>query len=155
MSNMPKESEETGVAFRAGVRGLPFSTSAAPTADVPVETDTLQGPVERSFELLERLSGLSDPVAAYETGRAMRMIGHILDSQSSPPEHGTRVVQELAGATIIFGMRGERQPWGAEDTAFVFLDVFTGGAGSSAQREHVRKAIVDYARKRPVVARKA
>lgn len=62
MSNMLRETEETGVAFRAGVRGLPFSTSTAPTPEVPVETDTLQGPIERSFELLERLPGLSDPV---------------------------------------------------------------------------------------------
>ena len=152
---MPKETEATGVAFRAGVRGLPFSTSTAPAAEVQVETDTLQGPIERSFELLERLPGLSDPVAAYETGRAMRMIGHILDSQGSPPEHGTRVVQELAGATIGFGMRGERQPWGAEDTAFVFLDVFTGGAGSEVERERIRRAIVDYARKGPIGARGA
>lgn len=155
MSKMPRETEATGVAFRAGIRGLPFSDSTGLAAEVPVDTDTLQGPVERSFELLERLPGLSDPVSAYETGRAMRMIGHILESQGSPSEHGTRVVQELAGATIVFGMRGERQPWGAEDTAFVFLDVFTGGAGSEAQREHIRKAIVDYARKRSILARKA
>jgi hypothetical protein len=63
-----------------------------------------------------------DPEAAYEVGRALRMIGHILDSQSSPVEHGRHFLAQLANAMLTFAMRGERQPWGAEDTAFVFRE---------------------------------
>jgi len=60
-------------------------------------------------------------------------------------------VTELAGAAVIFSMRGERQPWGAEDTAFIFLDVFMESAPAEF-REEMRTAIVGYARKRPIVA---
>lgn len=153
MTKKFEEAANTGVAFRAGVRGLPYRDQAAPIADTPVETDIPQGPIERGYELLDRLPGLSDPIAAYETGRAMRMVGHILDDQGSPPEHGARFVTELAGAAVIFSMRGERQPWGAEDTAFIFLDVFAESAPAEL-REQLRTTIVGYARKRPIIARK-
>jgi hypothetical protein len=153
MTKAFEETARTGIAFRAGVRGLPYRDQAPPIADTPVETDLPQGPIERGYELLDRLPGLSEPIAAYETGRAMRMVGHILDAQESPPEHGARFVTELAGATLTFSMRGERQPWGAEDTAFIFLDVFVGSAPAEF-RDELRTAIVGYARKRPIVARK-
>jgi len=48
------------------------------------------------------------------------MIGHILDSPHSPVEHGRHVLAQIANAVLYFAMRGERQPWGADDTAFVF-----------------------------------
>ena len=47
---------------------------------------------------------------------------------------------------LFFGLRGERQPWGAEDTAFVFLDTFKAPPPAATQ---ARDAIVAYARKRP------
>jgi hypothetical protein len=53
-------------------------------------------------------------------GRALRVISHILDSQSAPIEHGRHFVSRLGNAVVFFAMRGERQPWGAKDTAFVF-----------------------------------
>jgi len=95
---------------------------------------------------VERLPGLSDPVTAYEAGRALRLIGHIMDTLGSPPEQGCSFLQRLAEAVLYFGLRGERQPWGAEDTAFVFLE------GVQAPKEAIevmRREIADYARKRP------
>ena len=77
---------------------------------------------ERHFESTERLPGLSDPVAAYEAGRALRMIGHIMDAEGSPPNQGQGFLSQLADAVLFFALRQERQPWGAEDTAFVFLE---------------------------------
>jgi hypothetical protein len=49
---------------------------------------------------------------------------------------------------MTFAMRGERQPWGAEDTAFVFRETFK-AAPTDAQKAY--EAILDYARKRPII----
>jgi hypothetical protein len=45
-------------------------------------------------------------------------------------------------------MRGERQPWGAEDTAFVFRETFK---AEPADAQKAYDAILAYARKRPIV----
>jgi hypothetical protein len=119
-----------------------------PGFDIPVATDNTPGPNERHFETIERVPGLSDPEAAYEAGRALRMIGHILDSQSSPVEHGRHFLSHLANAVVFFAMRCERQPWGAEDTTFVLWETFK-APPTDAQRAH--DAILAYARKRPIV----
>ncbi len=138
----------TRAAFRAGVKGLRYTENPDPDFDIPVATDTVPGPNERHFETVERLPGLSDPEAAYEAGRALRMIGHILHSQGSPVEHGRHFLSQLANALLFFAMRGERQPWGAEDTAFVFRETFK-APPPDAQKAH--DAILAYARKRPIV----
>ena len=75
------------------------------------------------------------------------MIGHILDSEGSPVEHGRLFLSQLASALGSFALRGERQPWGAEDTAFVFRERFK--AAPLAQKAY--DAILTYARKRPIV----
>ncbi len=144
---IPKETVATRAAFRAGVKGMRYTENPDPDYDVPVATDTPPGPNECHFKGIERLPGLSDPEAAFETGRALRMIGYMLDSQSSPVEHGKHFLSQLANAVLLFGMRGERQPWGAEDTAFVFLETFK--APPTAAPE-ARDAILAYARKRPI-----
>ena len=74
------------------------------------------------------------------------MIGHMLDGQGSSVEHGQHFLSQLANAVLFFGLRGERQPWSAEDTAFVFLDTFKAPPAAAAQ---ARDAILAYARKRP------
>jgi hypothetical protein len=94
------------------------------------------------------LPGLSDPEASYETGRALRMIGGLLDSQGTPVAHGRHFLSQLGEAMVSFALRGERQPWGAEDTAFVFGEIFE-AAPPEAQQVH--EAILAYARKRPIV----
>ena len=144
---MPQETVATRAAFRAGVKGLRYTENPDPDFDIPVATDNTPGPNERHFETIERLPGLSDPEAAYEAGRALRMIGHILDSQGSPVEHGQHILSQLANAVVSFALHGERQPWGAEDTAFVFRERFK--AAPHAQKAY--DAILAYARKRPIV----
>jgi hypothetical protein len=146
--SMPKETVATRAAFRAGVKGMRYTENPDPGFDVPVATDNTPGPNERHFETVERLAGLSNPEAAFETGRALRMIGHILDSQGSPVEIGRQFLSEVSNAALSFAMRGERQPWGAEDTAFVFRETFK-AEPTDAQKAY--DAILAYARKRPVV----
>ena len=75
------------------------------------------------------------------------MIGHILDSQRSPVEHGQHILSQLANAVLSFALRGERQPWGAEDTAFVFRERFK----DAPHAQKAYDAILAYARKRPIV----
>jgi hypothetical protein len=145
---MLKETVATRAAFRVGVKGLRYTENPDPDFDIPVATDTVSGPNEKHFETVERLPGLSDPEAAYEAGRALRMIGHILDSQGSPVEHGRHFLSQLANAVLTCTMRGERQPWGAEDTSFVFRETFK-AAPLDAQKAD--EAILAYARKRPIV----
>jgi hypothetical protein len=145
---MPKETVATRAAFRAGVKGLRYTEHPDPDFDLPVVTDTVSGPNEKHFETVERLPGLSDPEAAFETGRAVRMIGHILDSQGSPVEHGRHFLAQLGNALLTFAMRGERQPWGAEDTAFVFRETFK---ATPTHDQKAYDAILAYARKRPPV----
>jgi hypothetical protein len=86
-----------------------YTENPDPAFDVPVATDTVPGPNERHFEIVERLPGLSDPEAAFEAGRALRMIGHILDSHSSPIEHGQHFLSQFANAVLTFALRGERR----------------------------------------------
>ena len=83
---------------------------------------------------------------AYEAGRALRMIGHIMDAEGSPPDQGQGFLSQLADAVLFFALRQERQPWGAEDTAFVFLER---AQGPKEAIEAMRRGIVDYARGRP------
>ena len=150
MTKLFKETAGTGIAFRAGVRGQAYHDVEIPSAKINVQLDAPQGPIEQSFAHLNRLAGLSDPVASYETGRALRMVGFILDQQKSPAEFGARFQEDLADAVLSFALRDERQPWGAEDTAFIFLTGFCETAPDDVKDE-VRASIVGYARKRPIV----
>ncbi len=151
---IPKETPETGVAFRAGVKGLPFTESSGPQRELHVQTDAEPGPNERHMETIERLPGLSDPLAAYEAGRALRMIGHIFDEQGSLVTAAGSFVPQLADAVLFFALRGERQPFGAEDMAFVFLDICTPAEAPREMREHAEAAILKYARQRPTIAQR-
>jgi hypothetical protein len=150
MSNrqpIPKETAATRAAFRAGVKGTRYTENSDTSFDIPVLTDTLPGPNECHFETIERIPGLSDPEAAYETGRALRMIGYFLDRGNSPIEHGRHFLAQLGNAVLFFALRGERQPWGAEDTVFMFLETFK---PAPADAQQVRDTVLTYARQRPI-----
>jgi len=105
------ETEETGVAFRAGVKGLPFISTVGPQPDIDVQCDMAQGPNEQYFVVRlsdERIPGLSDPEAAYETGRALRWIGFELDKMKIPAAKGAGAfIPRLAEAVLYFKLRNE------------------------------------------------
>jgi hypothetical protein len=149
---IPKQTPETGVAFRAGVKGLPFTENSGPQRELHVQTDAESGPNERHMETIEELPGLSDPLAAYEAGRALRMIGYIFDEQGSPVSAAGAFVPKVAAAVLYFALRGERQPFGAADMAFVFLETCTPADAPREMREQTEAAILKYARQRPTIA---
>ncbi len=74
-----------------------------------------------------------------------------VQNSGASSEHGRHFLSQLANAVLTFGLRGERQPWGAEDTAFVFRETFK-AAATDAQKAY--DAIMAYARKRPIVQAK-
>lgn len=154
------ETEETGIAFRAGIKGLPFIQHAGPQPDFVVKSDMEEGPNERYlidlFTEAGRIPGLSDPEAAYETGRALRWIGFELDrSVKAPIEMGAmKFVPILANAVLYFSLRNERQPWGAADTAFIYADILVSSGTDKALAAEVERAIIRYAKQRPIMGRK-
>lgn len=145
------ETEETGVAFRAGIRGLPFAGTVGPQPDITVQSDMEQGPNEFYLAAaIDRLPALSDPEAAYETGRALRWIGFELDQQKMSVEKAAGpFVPQLANALVYFKMRNERQPWGAADTAFVFAELLTSSGTSKSLAEEIERTVIRYAKQRP------
>ena len=146
------ETLETGVAFRADVKGLPFTDNSGPQRELYVQTDAESGPNERHSETIEELPGLSDPLAAFEAGRALRMIGYIFDEQGSLVSAAKAFVPQVADAVLFFALRGERQPFGAADMAFVFLETCTPANAPREKREQIEAAILKYARQRPTIA---
>jgi len=65
-----------------------------PSFDIPVATDTVPGPNERHSRPSSTCRA-SPTRAAYETGRALRMIGGLLDSQGTPVQHGRLFLSQL------------------------------------------------------------
>jgi hypothetical protein len=104
------------------------------------------------METIEKLPGLSDPLATYEAGRAPRMIGYIFDEQGSSVSSAGAFVPKVADAVMYFALRGERQPFGAADMAFVFLETCTPADAPREMREQTKVAILKYARQRPTIA---
>ncbi|MET3828524.1 hypothetical protein ABIC16_004279 [Sphingomonas sp. PvP055] len=104
------------------------------------------------METIEELPGLSDPLAAYEAGRALRMIDYIFDEQGSPVSAAGAFVPQIADAVLYFALRGERQPFGAADMALMFAETCTPADAPREMREQNETAILKYARQRPTIA---
>ena len=95
---------------------------------------------------LNRLPGLSHPRAAYETGRALRMIIRLFDQAGAPASVGRQFIDNLAAAVMTEHMRRPSSTWGAADTADMFIEMYTrilGGPPSA--HDKVRRAVIDYA----------
>jgi hypothetical protein len=130
-------------AFRRGARGVPL-VEAAGLAEEPAPF--LAGGNEAALLELSRLAGLTDPHAAYETGRALRRIAQLFDRAGAPDRIGRQFLDNLAGAVVIERMRGRPRAWGAAETVDMFVELYArilGGSGEEIDR--VRRAVMDYA----------
>ena len=95
---------------------------------------------------LRRLPGLSDPQAAYETGRALRLIVRLFDQAGAPDRVGRQFIDNLAGAVVVDHMRHRARPWGAADTVDMFAEMYARILGSSPDEiGKIRRAVMDYA----------
>jgi hypothetical protein len=144
---MPLETAATGVAFRAGVQGLPFNDQPGPRVETEVRKGGIQGPSERRFEIVELLPGLTDPLAAYETGRALRLIGRLLDQNGAGPTFAQAFLDKLVEEMVHARLMEARQPWGAEETASIFIESHLSPATPGNLRHQTHDAILSYARK--------
>lgn len=133
-------------AFRLGIRGAPFGPMAhagsAPAADRPAPA----GANEALLLQLVRLPGLREPRAAYETGRALRMIIRLFDQAGAPERIGRQFIDNLAGAVVVQHMRNRALPWGATETVDMFVEMYSRVLGDRpSELEQIRRGVMDYA----------
>jgi hypothetical protein len=132
-------------AFRRGTRGRPLGRDAANgLAEEP--EPFAAGPNEAVLLSLGRLPGLKDVQAAYETGRALRMIVQLFDRAGAPERIGRQFIDNLAGAVVVDHMRHGLRPWSAMDTVDMFVEMYArilGGGPSDL--DPIRRAVMDYA----------
>ena len=92
------------------------------------------------------MAGLADAHAAYETGRALRLIVQLFDRAGAPERVGRQFLDNLAGAVVIERMRGRARPWGAADTVDMFVEMYARVLGSDQDElDRIRRAVMDYA----------
>ena len=132
-------------AFRRGIRGADYMTDAASTLNEEAASFAA-GANEGALLERERLAGLRDPRAAYETGRALRMIVRLFDQAGAPERVGRQFIDNLAGAVVVEHMRGRTRPWGAADTVDMFVELYARILGDRPDElDRLRRAVMDHA----------
>lgn len=95
---------------------------------------------------LNRMPGLSNARAAYETGRALRMIIRLFDQAGAPATVGRQFIDNLGAAVMTDHMRRRPLAWGAADTADMFVEMYDRILGGSpSELDRVRRSVIDYA----------
>ena len=143
-----EETKAAEVAFRAGVRGLPYNDVPGPVPEIHVATAAPLGPIERFYESMERLPGATDPRSAYQTGRAVRFIAWLLDQNEYSLETGKAVLGAIAGQSLSCAADRRPRPFSPNDAVSVFLDLGLAHAPWMS-RLLIRAEILRYARRRP------
>ncbi len=132
-------------AFRRGVRGAQLDVQPANGLAEDAGAFT-HGANAEALMALPRMAGLADPHAAYETGRALRMIMQLFDRAGAPERVGRQFLDNLAGAVVIERMRGSARPWGAADTVDMFVELYARVLGGDQDEVvRIRRAVMDYA----------
>ena len=137
---------DTQEAFRRGVRGTALTSAAALNGLAEGEASFTGGANESLLLTLNRMAGLTDPRAAYETGRALRMIIRLFDQAGAPESVGRQFIDNLAGAVMVEYMRRRSRAWGAADTVDMFVEMYARVLGARrSELDRVRRAVMDYA----------
>lgn len=152
-STDPVDAIDAQEAFRRGIRGVALAPKAAFASLAEIEAAFTGGPNESLLLTLTRMPGLSDPRAAYETGRALRMIIRLFDQAGAPESVGRQFIDNLTGAVMTSHMRRGVRPWGAADTADMFVEMYSRVLGGRrSEHEQVRRVVMDYAVGQPETA---
>lgn len=115
-------SVDVQTAFRAGVRGRPLAGAAGNgMAEAPAANAA--GVNEALAHGLDRLPGLSDPDAAFATGRAVRRIMALFDQARAPADIGRQFLDNLRSAAIGHHVRPGGS-WGAAETVAMFMEMY-------------------------------
>jgi len=95
------------------------------------------GPNETLVLAMKRLPGLTEPRAAFETGRALRLIARLFDQAGAPVRIVEQFRDNLAAAVIGHSTRRTGHAWGAADTIEMFMELYGrvfGDADGMAQK---------------------
>lgn len=137
-------------AFRIGLQGRPFAESRYPgrSAGAGLSPDEDEvGPNEEVVLGTQRLPGLTEARAAFETGRVLRAVAKLLDQARAPAAVGRQFRDNLSAAAIAHVTRRAERAWGSEDTIAMFLEMYVRILGS---QDHaillVRDALTTYAK---------
>jgi hypothetical protein len=142
---------DVDAAFRAGVRGLGYVDPAL-IRDPIVISERPPGEHERFMAATDRVPGLTDPRAAYRTGRALRGIGALLDTTDTPVGISQQIRATIAGAVLVHYMRDSAWPWGEVATINLFIECARSSiAAGGFDVERIRNALLDYARREPTM----
>jgi hypothetical protein len=134
---------EVQEAFRRGVRGIPLVPGDGLAEEAAAYA---AGANEGLLLALSRLAGLTEPNAAYETGRALRRIAQLFDQAGAPARIGAQFLDNIAGAVVIERMRGRPRPWGAADTVDMFVELYARILGGRPEElDAIRRSVMDYA----------
>lgn len=115
-------SGDVQAAFRAGVRGRPLADAAGNgLAEAPA--GYVAGANAALAHDLDRLPGLSDPDAAFATGRAVRRIMALFDQARAPVDVGRQFLDNLRSAAIGHHVR-PGSSWGAAETVAMFMEMY-------------------------------
>lgn len=140
-------------AFRRGARGNAWADGEASPGLAEAAAPFAAGPNEAMLLGVGRMPGLKDARAAYETGRALRMIIRLFDRAGASADVGRQFVDNLAAAIMTEHMRGRPLSWGAADTADMFLEMYARILRTRpSELTRVRRAIMDYAVREPTKA---
>lgn len=136
-------------AFRAGL-GVPDAAGHGPAPGPglaePVPAWGVGGN-EALVLAMRRLPGLTEPRAAFATGRALRVIARLLDEAGAPPRVGEQFRDDLAAAVIAHAARRIGRPWDAEDTVAMFMELYRRGLErADAEPARVEAALLAWAR---------
>jgi hypothetical protein len=134
-------------AFRAGLGAPEVEDRAARPglSEAPAPWGT--GPNETLVLAMRRLPGLVDPKAAFETGRALRIIARLLDEAGAPVRVGEQFRDNLVAAVIAHAARRGERPWNAEDTVAMFVELYRRGLGAGAvEPDRIEAALLRWAR---------
>jgi|GEM_PF-3630267 len=119
-------------AFRAGLGAAEVEPQAAGPGLAEGAAPWGLGPNEALVLAMQRLPGLVEPKAAFETGRALRIIARLLDAAGAPVRVGEQFRDNLVAAVIAHAARRGARPWNAEDTVAMFVELYRRGLGVEA-----------------------
>lgn len=110
-------------AFRLGLLGRPLDEPLPPGL---AESGALYaaGPNEAVITGTHRLPGLVGLRAAWETGRALRGIGLLLDRAGAPERVGRQFRDDVGAAVAAHRLRRLGRAWGAAETIEMFVEVW-------------------------------
>ena len=82
------------------------------------------------------------------------MIIRLFDQAGAPASVGRQFIDNLGAAVMAEHMRGSCRPWGAADTADMFVEMYARILGGrQADIDRVRRTVIDYAVARAAPAR--